>query len=84
MGELMTDANTRWSLVVSRDTDAALRQFLASHGGGRKGDLSRFVEKAVRALILNSVATIAKKENAAYPQIEIDAAIEEALVWAKQ
>ena len=47
------NTNARWSLVVSRDTDIALRQFLASHGGrGHKGDLSRFVEEAVRAIYL--------------------------------
>ena len=38
---------TRWSLVVSDDTDKALRAFLALHGG-KKGDISRFVEGAVR------------------------------------
>jgi hypothetical protein len=81
---VMLDENARWSLVVSRDTDTALRQFLASHGGGRKGDLSRFVEKAVRALIFASETSAAKKENAAYTQTEIDAAIDEALIWAKQ
>jgi hypothetical protein len=28
------NTNARWSLVVFRDTDIALRQFLASHGAG--------------------------------------------------
>jgi len=36
---------TRWSLKISRDTDIALRTLLAARGG-RKGDLSRFVERA--------------------------------------
>lgn len=39
----------RWNIAVSADTDRSLRLFLASQGGGRKGDLSRFVESAVRA-----------------------------------
>ena len=38
----------RWSLKVSRDTDEALRAYLGQTGG-RKGDLSRFVQEAVRA-----------------------------------
>ena len=44
--------SVRWNLAVSAETDQALRMFLASQGGGRKGDLSRFVEEAVRAHIL--------------------------------
>ena len=60
----MSDANARWSLVVSRDTDIALRQFLASQGGGRKGDLSRFVEDAVRNQIFDLTAAEAKLEGA--------------------
>jgi hypothetical protein len=40
----MSTINTRWNLVVSKQTDKSLRQFLANEGGGKKGDLSRFVE----------------------------------------
>lgn len=76
--------NARWSLVVSRNTDTTLRQFLANHGGGRKGDLSRFVEEAVCAHMLDLAANEAKTANAAYSQVEIDTAIDEALTWARQ
>ena len=38
----------RWSLKVSRSTDEALRAHLG-RSGGRKGDLSRFVQDAVQA-----------------------------------
>ena len=41
------DESVRWSLKVSRETDKALRAYLG-HVGGRKGDLSRFIEEAVR------------------------------------
>lgn len=80
----MTDINARWNLVVSRDVDTSLRQFLANHGGGRKGDLSRFVEEAVRAHMLELVVDEAKAENAHYLQAEIELAIDEALDWARQ
>ena len=40
----------RWSLVVSEETDRSLRSYLA-RTGGRKGDLSRFVDRAVRQAI---------------------------------
>ena len=39
--------SVRWSLKVSRETDEALRAYLGQRGG-RKGDLSRFIEEAVR------------------------------------
>ena len=80
----MSETNARWSLVVSRDTDIALRQFLASQGGGRKGDLSRFVEEAVRSHMFNLAASEAKQENARHSQEEIENAIDEALTWARQ
>lgn len=38
----------RWSLKVSKETDEALRVHLGQTGG-RKGDLSKFVQEAVRA-----------------------------------
>lgn len=71
--------NTRWSLVVSRETDKALRQFLAEHGGGRKVDLSRSVEEAVCTHMQELAATAAKKNNAQFSQQMIDKAIDEAL-----
>jgi hypothetical protein len=79
-----SNSNARWSLVVSRDTDIMLRQFLANHGGGRKGDLSRFVEEAVCARMLDLAANEAKTANVIHSQVEIDTAIDEALTWARQ
>jgi hypothetical protein len=79
----MTDVTRRWNLVVSQETDTALRQFLASQGGGRKGDLSRFVEEAVRARILELAAEQAKAANAKRSAADIGAAVEAALAWAR-
>jgi hypothetical protein len=78
------NSNAHWNLVVSRDTDNALRQFLASQGKARKSDISRFVEEAVRSHILDLAATATKAENKAYSETEIENAIDEALAWAKQ
>ena len=41
---------TRWNLVISDDTDRSVRGYLA-RTGGKKGDLSRFVDRAVRQAI---------------------------------
>jgi hypothetical protein len=74
---------TRWNLVVSTETDVELRQFLASEGGGRKGDLSKFVEEAVRARVFELSARRAKEENKGRSSREIEEAVTEALEWAR-
>ena len=76
-------ASTRWNIAVSAETDQALRMFLASQGGGRKGDLSRFVEEAVRAHILELSAEEAKASNAGVREADLAAMVDEALDWAK-
>jgi hypothetical protein len=38
---------TRWTVTVSKDTDIAVRSLLAQRGL-KKGDLSKFIEEAVR------------------------------------
>lgn len=74
---------TRWNVAVSSETDQALRMFLASQGGGRKGDLSRFIEEAVRAHILELSAEQAKAANAGVGEADLAAMIDEALDWAR-
>ena len=76
-------ASTRWNVAVSTETDQALRMFLASQGCGRKGDLSRFVEEAVRAHILELSAEEAKAANAGVSEADLAAMVDEALDWAK-
>jgi hypothetical protein len=73
---------TRWNLVVTVETDTELRQFLASDGGGKKGDLSRFVEDAVKARIFQLSVERAKAANAGRSAGEIEEAVAEALEWA--
>ena len=43
---------TRWNLSIPEKTDQAIRTFLA-RTGGKKGDLSRFVDEAVRRRVLD-------------------------------
>jgi len=71
----------RWNITASADTDQSLRMFLASQGGGRKGDLSRFIEKAVRAHILELSAEHIKKNNAGVSENELNAMVDEAVQW---
>lgn len=73
----------RWNIAVSSDTDQSLRMFLASQGGGRKGDLSRFVEEAVRAHILELTAEQAKAANVDVSEEDLAAVVAEAVQWAR-
>jgi hypothetical protein len=74
----------RWNVAVSADTDQSLRMFLASQGGGRKGDLSRFIEEAVQAHILELTAEQAKAANASVSEAELTSMVDEALQWARK
>jgi hypothetical protein len=74
----------RWNVAVSTDTDQALRMFLASQGGGRKGDLSRFIEEAVQAHILELTAEQAKADTANVSEAQLTSMVDEALDWARK
>ncbi|MES2042922.1 MAG: ribbon-helix-helix domain-containing protein [Pseudomonadota bacterium] len=79
---------TRWNLKVSRETDIALRTLLATRGG-KKGDMSRFVEDAVNREVLNQTIEDIRARNADVDGAEIERLIDEELramtptFWAK-
>jgi hypothetical protein len=77
-------ASVRWNIAVSADTDQSLRMYLAGQGGGRKGDLSRFIEEAVRAHILDLTVEQAKAANADVSDGDLTAIVAEAVQWARQ
>ncbi len=74
----------RWNIAVSADTDQSLRLYLASQGRGRKGDLSRFIEEAVRAHILELTAEQTKAANADVDESDLTTMVNEALDWARE
>lgn len=61
---------TRWNLVIPESTDRAVRTLLA-RTGGKKGDLSRFVDAAVRQRVLDLTVDEIKQRNADRDQQEI-------------
>lgn len=52
--------STRWNLVISENTNIAVRTFLAQRGF-KKGDLSSFVEEAVRWRVFDQTLTQARE-----------------------
>jgi len=72
----------RWSLVVSKETDVSLRTYLAQNGK-RKGDLSKFVEEAVRWRVLDKAVAETKAQNTHVPPEELEAAIDEAVKFVR-
>jgi hypothetical protein len=81
---MMAMNSVRWNIAVSADTDQSLRMYLASQGGGRKGDLSRFIEEAVRAHILELSAEQAKAANIDVNHDDLTSIVAEALQWARE
>ena len=74
---MATDDMTRWTVMVSKDTDVALRSFLAQRGL-KKGDLSRFVEEAVKWRVFNETLTEVREKFADLPPDELQAMIDDA------
>jgi len=60
----------RWNLTIPERTDRAVRTYLA-RTGGKKGDLSRFVDEAVRRRVFDLTVREVKKRNADADQQEI-------------
>ncbi len=68
----------RWSVKVSKDTDLTLRTFLGSQGM-KKGDLSKFIEDAVRRRVLQCTVQDIRARNADTDTDEIERIVDEAV-----
>ena len=79
----MPDDTTRWTVSVSRDTDITVRSFLAQRGM-KKGDLSKFIEDAVRWRVLDQTVAEARAAFADLPPDELQAMIDEAVTTVRQ
>jgi hypothetical protein len=73
---------SRWTVKVSKDTDTSLRSYLAEHGG-KKGDLSKFVERAVCKEVLRATMRDIQDRNAHVPEDQLQAEIDQACVEAR-
>ena len=72
----------RWNVVISEDTDRAVRSYLA-RTGGRKGDLSHFVDRAVRQVIFWETVETIQERNRRLSAEEAQALADEAVTQAR-
>ena len=68
----------RWNIKVSKETDLTLRTFLGSQGM-KKGDLSKFIEDAVRWRVLQGTVQDIRARNADVDPDEIQRIVDEAV-----
>lgn len=68
----------RWNIVVSEEVDLSLRRHLGARGM-RKGDLSKFIEEAVRWRLLDETAQKIKTRNKGKALKKIEAQVRQAL-----
>jgi hypothetical protein len=79
----MPDDTIRWTVSVSKDTDIAVRSFLAQRGM-KKGDLSKFIEEAVKWRVFDQTLTEVRSKFADLPADELEALIDEAVVAVRE
>jgi hypothetical protein len=72
------NAATRWNLVISEQTNVAVRSFLARRGF-KKGDLSSFVEEAVRWRVFDQMLGQAREGFDGLEVAEAENLLDEAL-----
>lgn len=77
------EATTRWTVSVSKETDIALRSFLAQRGL-KKGDLSKFIEEAVKWRVFDQTVAEARAKFADIPPDDLEAIVNEAIDAARK
>ena len=73
---------TRWNLSIPEETDRIVRTYLA-RSGLKKGDLSKFVDTAVRAEVLRRTVKEVQAQNADLTEEQAMELANEAVAWAR-
>jgi Ribbon-helix-helix domain len=74
----MQEEAVRWNIKVSKETDLTLRTYLGSQGM-KKGDLSKFIEEAVRWRVFHRTVQTIKDQNAEMDPGELQSLIDSAV-----
>ena len=80
---MSSDATIRWTVSVSKKTDIAVRSFLAQRGM-KKGDLSKFIEDAVKWRVLDQTLAEARDRFADLAPDELESLIDQAVTATRQ
>lgn len=72
------DDLVRWTVKVSKDTDVSLRSLLAQRGM-KKGDLSKFIERAVQKAVFSETVADVEARNGDISESDFEACIDDAL-----
>jgi len=79
---MANDTVTKWTVSVSRNTDISVRSFLAKRGM-KKGDLSKFIEEAVKWRVLERTMAEARDKFADMAPEALEALVDEAVMAAR-
>jgi hypothetical protein len=74
----------RWNIAVSPVVDQSVGMFIAAQGGRREDDLSRFIEEAVGAYLLERAVDQAKTAAVGMSETELTDLIDEAVRRARE
>ena len=74
----MEEEAVRWNIKVSKETDLTLRTYLGAQGA-KKGDLSKFIEEAVRWHVFHRTVQDIRERNAESDPEELQRIIDEAV-----
>jgi hypothetical protein len=74
----MKEEAVRWNIKVSKETDLTLRTFLGAQGM-KKGNLSKFIEEAVRWRVFHCTVQNIKARNADTDPDELQRIVDDAV-----
>jgi len=78
-----SDATIRWTVSVSKKTDIAVRSFLARRGM-KKGDLSKFIEDAVKWRVFDQTLAEARETFADLTPDALESLMDEAVTATRR
>ncbi len=79
----MPEDTTRWTVSVSKETDIAVRSFLAQRGM-KKGDLSKFIEEAVKWRVFDQTLAETREKFADLSSGDVEGLVAEAVAATRQ
>ena len=80
---MSSDATVRWTVSASKNTDIAVRSFLEQRGM-KQGDLSKFIEDAVKWRVLDQTLAEAREKFADLAPEALESLMDQAATATRQ